>query len=628
MTAIRDIGRTLLQQQRRGLAMTPLKESLVSPSGWPDFFVSGASGRAACLSVCMDDGNPDAAPLLFSGAELPGSLPAMVQRLLDVRESWAVTHPESAAVPSLMVLCPRYPEAALRREFPELACRGALLAGRESCDGPALPKALTRLPAGVATDEDIILLRAHLAPETVLRQPPSARRRQTRQHQLSLLPQLLDYDQDRCAKIDLWLPDESVTTAENLSLRLITGAAGTGKSVVLVHRAAMLRQFHRSARILVLTHNRALRGDLESRFQRMNGGDVEFLTFHSWLSTHWRCETKVLDDKDRMAHIPASDMPQQFLKDEFDWLHDQGILTLEDYLTAQRAGRTRALREPQRRALFAHFLAYREKLDAAQATDWSRRPCDALAAAHRPPAWDFILVDEAQFFARTWLQLVRSALRPGGHLFLCADPAQGFLGRGQSWRDAGLQVVGRSHVLKRPYRNTRQILSFAAAAYERQTAGDDEAQRLAATEPSLLREGPEPAEIRVASPQEEIAAVVRQVQDLLAGGMAARDLLILCARKRQVDLITERLTAAGIAQSKLDDPHGPEDTHLRIGTLDAATGLERPVVILCGQREFASHEENPTLPADERRRHRRQNASRFYMACTRAMERLVIVSCG
>lgn len=219
-------------------------------------------------------------------------------------------------------------------------------------------------------------------------------------------------------------------------------------------------------------------------------------------------------------------------------------------------------------------------------------------------------------------------MRPGGQLFLCADPAQGFLGRGQSWREAGLEVKGRSIVLKRPYRNTRQILSFAANRYNEYVLDDDEAPRLQETQPCVLRDGPEPAQINVSSPQEEIAAVVRQTQQLIVGGTPAGDILILCARRRQRDEILSRLQAAALPVLELNALTIEHQDKITVGTFDAATGLERPIVVLCGLREFSNHEQNPALPEDERRRHRRLNASRLYMACTRAMQRLVIVSCS
>ncbi len=631
LSAVKELGKSLLKLRTRGVATTVLRESRVSAAGWPDFFISGPDGRLACLSICMEDGAPEDSASLLSVAEMPGSLPNLAARLRDVQQSWQFAHPDSTAAPTLLILCPLWPDAALRKAWHGLLRGGVRLAGKESCQPARLAALVEQLPASAASDTDLTLLRAFLAPETILQPPPSPveRRRQTRAQQLSLLPLLLDYDQDLCAKMDLWLPDEGRDTAENFALRLVTGAAGTGKSVVLVHRAALLRQFHPEARIAVLTHNRALCADLESRYQRMSGsGGVEFLTFYSWLGKRWHSRARAMNDDERAACLPPSTFVPQFLKDEFDWMHDQGLQSIEEYLAAIRTGRTRALQEPQRRVLYALLEEYCRRLDAAGATDWSRRACDALHLDQHGPLYDFILVDEAQFFARSWFRLIRRALCPGGQLFLCADPAQGFLGRGQSWREAGLEVKGRSIILKRPYRNTRQILSFAAARYEQYVLDDDEAPRLQETRHTALREGPEPMEITVASPQEEISAVVRQTQQLVAGGTPPGDILILCARRRQVAEVQHHLAGAGLPPAPLDAAAVERQASILLGTFDRATGLERPLVILCGQREFSNHEENPSLPDDERRRHRRHNASRLYMAHTRATQRLVIVSCG
>ena len=125
-----------------------------------------------------------------------------------------------------------------------------------------------------------------------------------------------------------------------------------------------------------------------------------------------------------------------------------------------------------------------------------------------------------------------------------------------------------------------------------------------------------------------MAAVVRQAEQLTAGGTPPGDILILCARRHQVSELRDRLTASGLVPDSLEVTTAERQEHVTLGTLDAATGLERPIVILCGMREFSNHEQNPALPEDERRRHRRHYASRFYMGCTRAMERLVIVTCG
>lgn len=86
--------------------------------------------------------------------------------------------------------------------------------------------------------------------------------------------------------------------------------------------------------------------------------------------------------------------------------------------------------------------------------------------SHQLPLYDFILIDEAQFFAPIWMRLLQKALiLRSGHLFLVADPTQGFLGRGASWRSLGLDARGHTHHLRKSYRTTREIMQFATLLY-------------------------------------------------------------------------------------------------------------------------------------------------------------------
>lgn len=77
--------------------------------------------------------------------------------------------------------------------------------------------------------------------------------------------------------------------------------------------------------------------------------------------------------------------------------------------------------------------------------------------------FDHILLDEAQFFAPSWLQLIKRSLAPGGQLFICADPNQGFLKSRLSWKSVGLNVRGRTKRLNHSYRTTYEIMVAANA---------------------------------------------------------------------------------------------------------------------------------------------------------------------
>ena len=108
--------------------------------------------------------------------------------------------------------------------------------------------------------------------------------------------------------------------------------------------------------------------------------------------------------------------------------------------------------------------------------------------------------------------MVKQALRPGGHLFMCADPNQGFLKSRLSWKSAGLEVAGRTKKLRRSYRTTRAILEASTGVLgqlAREDAEDYLRPDLAAMEP-----GAPPVIIYTASPQDSVERASNEVMML------------------------------------------------------------------------------------------------------------------
>src|SRR5690606_8687931 len=151
------------------------------------------------------------------------------------------------------------------------------------------------------------------------------------------------------------------------------------------------------------------------------------------------------------------------------------------------------------------ITAYRRAMTEQGLVDWGdipRRMWRALLEGRVTPApYDFILIDEAQFFAPIWFEILKLVLKPTGHLFMVADPTQGFLKRGQSWLASGLNVRGRSARLEKCYRTTREILEFASQMYQLRLPGDEEA--LVAPHSQNMPEGAPPQLIALDSEQDE-----------------------------------------------------------------------------------------------------------------------------
>jgi superfamily I DNA/RNA helicase len=243
------------------------------------------------------------------------------------------------------------------------------------------------------------------------------------------------------------------------------------------------------------------------------------------------------------------------------------------------------------------------------------------------PKYDFILIDEAQFFAPIWIQIILRTLASSSHLYIVADPTQGFLGRGTSWKSLGLDARGRTHLMRHSYRTTREILDFATLLYRQRLANEKDDDILV---PDLLNMpgGAFPQVIPLTSPQDEIARVANEVADFVKQGLPRKHLLLLHPDgegvKRLIQAIEDRLGKGAAMDPKETYP----GNYVRVTTLNAGAGLESPIVFLVGVREIFEQEQSLRLSDSERERLIRDNTRKLYMAATRAVQRLVLTYVG
>jgi len=414
-----------------------------------------------------------------------------------------------------------------------------------------------------------------------------------------------------------------------------------------VHRAALLARHFPQARLLIVTHNRALIADMRERGERLGiGHRVEWLTFNQWLGKSypfaggdtippWERDSWLEQQKAAPTFASLVKITTNYLVEEFDWMLDRGLGDDEAaYLVEPRTGRGLTLRDEQRRAIFLLLTHYLKFLNQSGLSDWSER---AFRAWRSPgplasrPLYDHILVDEAQFFAPVWFDLLRRSLLPRtGVMFLCADPTQGFLRRRSSWAKLGFDVRGRTHRLERPYRNTRALLQFAQTFYGRRLPHDDEPLNLPSPEwLGTLDQGPVPEVVRLKSNQDHLIALENCLRTLRDAGCPLGDVLVLVAGQHlkadAVALRLQQLLGTGAAVSLKHAKTRAESLGAAgVCHVMAATGLERPVVFLLGSDDLFDTEEDPRLSPEEKREKIRDHTRLIYVALTRAMERLVI----
>lgn len=613
---------------------------VVSGAPEPDFLVRHRSGRFLIIKVStatpQDAQHALQRELFDDGVVFGGVEREALQRFwsaLGEREG----APSPGQVPGV-VLFPNISSGDLRRALPP----GIRAGGREDVTPERLPAWIEAHLGTPLTRDQIDVLRAVFSPEVVIPATMTVRQPLRRDTSAGLTDYLLSPTQEWALKVDLELSDEADAASRDMRVWQVSGVAGSGKSLLIVYRARLLRQYFPKKRILALTFNRPLSLDLEARYKRLTDGDtsVDWRTFHQWCWNHWPRDEKqpeIIREPERASiiadvwrqHLADTSISERMLQEEIDWFKDRLLSTRQDYLSADRSGRGFGLNEAMRNRMYDAMLAYQRQLRARDLFDWGdvpRRVWRALIedrVSFQP--YDFILIDEAQFFAPIWFEIIKLILNPKGHLFVVADPTQGFLRRGQSWKTLGLEVRGRSVRLDRSYRTTPAILDFASRMYQMRLPGDEEAIIARA---AFQSHNEPPQIIALDSEQDEMTRIVNEIRALHERGVPLEHILVLHPDWQGVERMLERLQRE-FGSAKIADPKKiPPGKHLRVCTMKTAAGLESPIVFVMGVHRLYEAEQNPLLSDEERAEMIRDNTRQLYMAFTRAAQRLAITCVG
>ncbi|MCH8474238.1 MAG: AAA family ATPase [Opitutales bacterium] len=540
------------------------------------------------------------------------------------------------------LLFPKASAESVRRVAALLDCPGYRLLGREECQTEALEKAF-RATASDSLDSILLgHLRSRFSPESTIPRRWVSQVREESESRPFQTDFFLDYDQEAALKKDLELSAEAREVVDGGKLRLVTGVAGCGKTLVLLFRARALARLRKNARILVLTHNKPLRGDLENRIRELDDRlTIEWNTFYRWIRRIYRGKVELLSRYKQIEllrrllqerTIPWKFSPE-FLVDEFAWICDHAEDTVSEswYQRVERVGRHRGLGKAQRNEVFALFREYRKILGERGQNDWAGFPVSVLHQIRQGkvklPSYDAIYVDEAQFFAPVWFTLIKEALEPEkGELFMVADPTQGFLRSGLSWQQVlGREVRGRAQRLEKPYRNTRDILTFAGRFYQSRLPLEDGEVNLP-DEATLqgMPAGEPPRFLQSPTAQDEKARLVAEIARAREEGLLLGQVLVIHSQQKEVEGLVRHLSE-NEATPAIDAKEDFARDKIRVCSLNACTGLEAPVVVVLGLDHLFSAEESLALDEEEREELRRSHTKKVFVALTRATHRLLIL---
>lgn len=179
---------------------------------------------------------------------------------------------------------------------------------------------------------------------------------------------------------------------------------------------------------------------------------------------------------------------------------------------------------------------------------------------------------------------------------------------------------------KKCYRTTREILSFASQFYQLRLPNDEEAMIALNLQP--MPHGSAPIIVALASEQDELSRVTHEIQALITAGIAPEHILVLHTEWQGTARMLERLRKE-LGEERVANPRELHiEQRIRVCSLDAATGLESPIVFLMGTHRLCEAENSLRLSEEERLERIRDTTRRLYMAMTRAGQRLVMTYVG
>ena len=410
---------------------------------------------------------------------------------------------------------------------------------------------------------------------------------------------------------------EDEKLAERLSVRLVRGVAGSGKSIVLIQRAKILSATYPNWKILVLTFNTALNQRLQSELKDFT--NITTVNFHKLCRAmimefrDWKLE-EGLDDwlKDHFNEFNIDkELDMMFVDEEIKWIKENGIQDKDSYLNIARKGRGRAKRvgKQQREKIYSILEKYQKYQEKEGSFDWGDVPNLLLKGIEKgqftPEKYDAILIDEAQDFAPTWIKIITKLFNPQStSIFIADDPTQSIY-RFYSWKEKGIPVAGRTRWLRVPYRNTRQIYQAAFSIIKDNQVLQDlftqEGELLTADiENGYMRDGDKPILHKYSSFQDECIHINSSVQVLLQQGVPAHQVAVLNPRKNNLEAIRKAIG----------------NNEVRVDTYHQVKGLEFKAVFLSQINElFRENMDEDDL----------SKALRLvYMAMTRGRESLVM----
>jgi hypothetical protein len=429
----------------------------------------------------------------------------------------------------------------------------------------------------------------------------------------------------------------------------VSGSAGTGKTIVALHRAVHLAKNNPDARVLLTTFSDTLANSLRTKLrilihnQPKLGEQIEVYAMNAIgerlfeasrlgkvnIAPSEMIRTLLVDAAE---NVSGHSFKPRFLVSEWEQVVDAWQLrSWEDYRDVPRLGRKTRLPENLKEKLWSIFEQVQLALKAEGLTTHAEvfTELTAYYANGRPSPFGFIVVDEAQDINIHQLKFLAalSGNRPNS-LFMAGDLGQRIFQQPFSWKSLGVDVRGRSKTLRINYRTSHQIRMQADRLLGPEVTDVDGLTESRKGTISIFN-GPVPMMETFDSQESEIEAVAAWLKEHLDNGLRPDEIGVFVRSDAQVPRAQTALKAAELPYKVLDQKMDITDGCASLSTMHLAKGLEfRAVVVMACDDEVVPLQERIETAVEPSDLEEVYNTERhlLYVACTRARDHLLITS--
>jgi len=428
----------------------------------------------------------------------------------------------------------------------------------------------------------------------------------------------------------------------------VCGSAGTGKTIVALHRAVFLAHANPDSRVLLTTFSETLADALRAKLRRLISNEpllAERLEVHAMNTIGERLyeqhfgHPKIAPPEvirqfitEAAANVADLKFNRSFLLTEWEELVDAWQLrSWESYRDIKRLGRKTRLQESQRVILWAVLDAVRGRLDAEGFVTHAEiftRLAGQLESRKHPP-FEFVVVDEAQDLSASQLKFLAAlgGKRPNS-LFFAGDLGQRIFQLPFSWKSLGVDIRGRARTLHINYRTSHQIRMQADRLLGPEVADvDGNAEERRGT--VSVFNGPAPLVRTYKSQAEEVEAVGTWLADRSREGVMPHEFGVFVRSDAELARARAAVAKTGLPSKMLDEHVETTSGQISIGTMHLAKGLEfRAVVVMACDDEIIPLQSRIETVADDSDLEEIYNTERhlLYVACTRARDHLLVSS--